>query len=299
MQEVRRPSDLECAFYGGLFDATGSLRVSLNHGRFWQARVAIRHRASAARLREVYGGALAASGWEVKRYGAVACFLQDILPYVIEKHSLIEAVLARFSSRASVGDGAVLVADLARLRRVAVDGACLPQAGSRRCSWDGCTRAACSRGLCGRHYQQARLSGTLAVRRRRAARSFSYRRVPTQRELAYAGGFFDGCGSVRFVATRPQVAFARSHGGSLLHLWSIYGGSLSLRRNVERQQLIWRLTAREASIAFLRDVLPFVVEKREEVARVLAEFSPSKREEGSAADHPDEGRSDADLGTCT
>jgi hypothetical protein len=287
--EVRRPSALECAFFAGFFDAEGCLRVESNHGRFWQAYIVFKQNKPAVllRLRETYGGAIYVKPngqqkvWQLKRYGAVACFLQDILPYVGEKRTQVEVVLARFSSRMSGADGAALKADLAQLKRVVIDPAVLPSTAKRRCcGTTDCTHTAVCRGLCSKHYQQAKRDRVFTVGAQRAARPFAHKRTPTQDELAYAGGYFDGDGNVGLVAVRgrwyPRVAFMQTRSEGVLRMWEVYGGSLKFqrRRPPARPTVIWRLTSRDAALAFLRDILPFTVEKRDQIEYVLAEYRP-------------------------
>jgi hypothetical protein len=100
-------------------------------------------------------------------------------------------------------------------------------------------------------------------------------------ELAYFAGYFDGDGSIdlrqRSNTWHLAVTFNQTRPEALVRLQAVYGGNLRFCKKAppRRNQLTWSLTQRAAVLTFLRDVQPFVIEKHEEVAAVLARYRPT------------------------
>jgi len=272
----------------------------INAGRSWRTRVDFGQTNPVVlqQLHDFYGGSLNViqrqranwrekTSWALSRFNIVACFLEDIRPYLGEKRAQVEAVLTRFSTRMPAPEAQQLIHDLKRMKKIALTSRNLPlEAKSKRpqhprCTTDGCRRAARAQQLCTLHYQRARAAGTLiCLRPRRGATAFE-RPTVTSTELAYFAGYFDGDGSVdlRMKSTtwHLAIAFNQTRVEALLRLHAVYGGVLRFCRKQppRRHQLKWSLTRREAVLAFLRDVQPYVVEKTREVDLLLSQYAPT------------------------
>jgi len=306
-----RPDADRCAYYAGYFDAEGSLGVfPANAGRSWCTRISFGQTNPIVlqQLHSFYRGTLSQirrqrvnwrdqTHWTLTRFNVVACFLEDIRPYLGEKRDQVEAVLARFSTRMLAADARRLIRDLKRMKKVALTkrrlptGVKLPRLPQKlpRCEIKGCKRDARAQRLCTLHYQRARAADVLpALQPNRSAMTFTRPEVATT-ELAYFAGYFDGDGSVdlrRKSATwHLAIAFNQTRPEALLRLHAVYGGTLQLREKhpPRRHQLKWALTKREAVLAFLRDVQPFLLEKRREVALLLERYRPTMNETAGQA----------------
>lgn len=298
-----RPSTQLRAYFAGYFDAEGTLAIiARNKGQLWNAQIRFGQTNDVVlkMLHATYGGTLhttkraRANGrpqtrWVLSRFGAIACFLDDLLPFLGEKRAQAEQLLTRFSTRMLARDAHQLIADLDALKSVELTAKSLPESvrarsahRRRRCVTVGCRRPHRARGYCASCYQRARYGDVLGVSRARTdARVFSRLAVPLT-ELAYFAGYFDGDGSValRRGATntwRLSVAFNQTRADALLRLMQAYGGSLRFRPRAapRRNQLSWRLTQRVAVETFLRDIAPYVVEKRAVVTMLCERFSPT------------------------
>lgn len=301
LSTLPRPDEDRRAYFAGYFDAEGTLGVfPANAGRSWCARVNFGQTNADVlhQLKIFYGGSLhivrrAKANWQDKtqwtlaRFNAVACFLEDIRPFVGEKRAQVEAVLQRFSTRMPATDARQLIADLKQMKRAELTSRNLPTEAKhapkrRRCAADEpCRRPARAQGLCTRHYQRARAARTLlTVQPGRGARAHARKDVAAT-ERAYFAGYFDGDGSLdlrrRSSTWHLAIAFNQTRPEALLRLVASYGGRLHFRPKdpPRRNQLAWTLTQREAVLAFLRDVQPYVIEKQREVAAVLERYRPN------------------------
>lgn len=297
---LRRPNAQQCAYFAGYFDAEGSLGVfPANAGRSWCTRVSFGQTNPAVlhQLHDIYGGTLSKiqrqsanwrdqTHWVLSRFNVVACFLQDIQPYLGEKRDQVEAVLSRFSTRMPALDAQKLIRDLQRMKktkltvkRLPIKVQSSPSAYKVRCGADDCKRPARAQSLCTLHYQRARSAGTLQVLQpNRSATAFTRPKIiPT--ELAYFAGYFDGDGSVDLrqhsSTWHLAIAFNQTRPEALLCMHAVYGGTLRFQKKKppRRHQLKWSLTRREAVLAFLRDVQPHVIEKRREVDLLLVQYT--------------------------
>jgi hypothetical protein len=71
------------------------------------------------------------------------------------------------------------------------------------------------------------------------------------------------------------VAFAQTQPDTLMELHALYGGSLTVdppRGPTRRPKLFYQLVQRHAVLALLRDIQPFLVEKRDQVELFLAKY---------------------------
>jgi hypothetical protein len=293
-----RPDVDRRAYFAGYFDAEGTVGVfPANAGRSWRTRIEFGQTNPCVlqQLQMFYGGSMhvvqrARANWRDKyhwaltRFNAVACFLEDIRPFIGEKREQVEAVLGRFSTRMPAKDAQRLITDLKRMKQVELTVRKLPTSvksrkkARTRCTVEGCSRSARAQGLCTRDYQRARTAGTLtALQPKRGARSFARGNVAST-ELAYFAGYFDGDGSVdvrrRSNTWHLAIVFNQTRSEALIRLHAVYGGNLRFRKRAapRRNQLTWTLTQRSAVLTFLRDIQPFVIEKCEEVTAILADY---------------------------
>lgn len=281
------PSPSFRAYLAGYFDAEGCVRVAMNHGRFWQASIMFQQVKPIVleRIQQIYGGVLRRSGnktcWQMRRYAVVACFLNDVLPFLGEKRSQAQMVLDRFASRLSRSDGRALVRDLAHARKRRLKKAEVPSTKRRRapCSFpQGCHSVAVCRGLCGRHYQQAKRDGAFTVGPRNKPRAFAYVRIPNETDLNYFAGYFDGDGNIdvqRIGRTwHVRIAFEQTFVDGVKRIWEVYGGSLQYLKKTapNRPAVAYRLIAHEAVMKFLRDIRPYTIEKALEIDLILFRY---------------------------
>jgi hypothetical protein len=280
------PSSSFRAYLAGYFDAEGCIRVATNHEQFWQATVAFQQVKPIVleRIQQIYGGTLRRSGnktcWQMRRYAVVACFLNDVLPFLGEKRDQAQMVLDRFASRLPRTVGRALMRDLARAKRRRLKKTDVPLTKKRRgsCSHEGCRFVAVCRGLCGCHYQQAKRDGAFVVGPRNKLRTFEYVRQPNETDLNYFAGYFDGDGNIDVQKIgrtwHVRVAFDQTFADGVKRIWQVYGGCFQYvaRTGRERSSIMYRLIAREAVFKFLQDVRPYVIEKAAEVDLILTRY---------------------------
>lgn len=103
-------------------------------------------------------------------------------------------------------------------------------------------------------------------------------------EIAYVAGLFDGEGYVRaqkitrplpseYIAWQVYIGIGMTHAQVIEKLQRQFGGSLTIndhsKRNINhRPQFFWKTSSQKAC-AMLRQILPFLIVKREEVELAL------------------------------
>jgi hypothetical protein len=106
-------------------------------------------------------------------------------------------------------------------------------------------------------------------------------KTPTQEELAYFAGFFDGEGCVGiYIKKRKQwkhphhrldVYITNTHPGPLRKLMSLFGGEIHVHvKQQPHHKTAWRwnLQSRKAE-EFLQQILPFLIVKKDEALLAL------------------------------
>ena len=284
-----RPSLVFRAYLAGYFDAEGCVRVAANHERFWQATIVFKQVKPIVleQIQAVYGGTLRQVGtqtrWQMRRYAVVACFLNDVLPFLGEKRDQAQMVLDRFASKLPHVTGRTLTRDLTRAKKRRLKEVAVPSTRRRRgtCSYEDCHAVAVCRGLCGCHYQQAKRAGAFVVGSRNKLRAFEYARIPDETDLSYVAGYFDGDGNIDIQKIgrtwHVRIAFEQTFVEGVKRVWQIYGGCLqyNARTGCERPSVTYRLIAREAVMRFLRDIRPHTLEKAPEIDLVLSRYKSS------------------------
>lgn len=281
--EISRP------YAAGYFDAEGCIRVERQtKSNTWALRVSFGQTDATVikMLAQKYGGSLydhvpkkphdkAVTRWVLTKERDVRKFLRDVLSHLREKREQVEHALREPL-------GAPLAKKLTQLKqRPIVDGDVPNEILSkprekRACSMDDCNRRHRARGLCNPHYLQARNNGSLQTTPKGDGRPYCRRRRPSLAEKQYIAGFFDGDGCLSTVKRdgRWIVSFGQCRPEGVLLLQMIYGGvtQLKIPGGTRRPQLTWAMHAREAVRAFLDDVSMFVIEKHNEVRRVLSDL---------------------------
>ena len=300
------PSAEQRAYFAGYFDAAGCVMVSAaNHGASWRAIVGFGQTKPNVlhRLHGAYGGNLyqvkrqranwrPKTNWQLSRFGAVACLLTDILPFLGEKREQVEAVMQRFSSRMKTEDGQRLRADLSAMKKQALDPKALPEgvrvSGQKKkqtCVTRGCTRRSRARRLCTMHYQRSKTSAFSPT----PSKAFTYSRVPTAVDKAYFAGYFDGDGNLdlrqKSGTWHLTIYFNQTRPEGVLRLRGVYGGLLALRtKNQPRRHLLsWVLSTRAGVLAFLYDIVEHSIEKRDEIRIMLSKYRSRLSDEEGAA----------------
>lgn len=293
MPALPQPTLLERAYFAGYFDAEGCLVVGQRHKRFWYTRVSFLQNDPRViiKLRSIYGGSFHARGrktaWSLDRFAALACFLEDIRPFVREKSAQVEAVLQRFTSTMPAAVGRALANDLKREKHSVWARPEHAIARKPRATCSRCNCVAVCRGLCGQHYQEARRTGEFVVGPRNKPHAFAYVRQPTPAEIAYLAGYFDGDGHLGMIQGRGdtwhfQIRFQQCCPHGILLAQEIYGGSSRYRpatKKTHRPCLAYSLGQQEAALTFLRDIQPVAIEKRDEIDLALEAFhDPARRD---------------------
>lgn len=295
-----RPDAERRAYFAGYFDAEGTICIApRNKGMTWGAQITFGQTTPSVlhALQATYGGDLYAvkrqrsnwkpqTRWVLSRFGAIACFLDDIYPFLGEKREQVRIFLERFSSRMLSRDAWKLHADLTALKEVELIEKELPVEArssakrSKRCSMPGCHRLHRARGLCANCYQRANYNGELKDRRGKHETRVFHRDAIPSTEIAYFAGYFDGDGCLVLRKTHKTwnlvISFNQTRSEALLRLHKVYGGSLKFRpqQTLRRHQLAWRLYQRERVMQFLRDIEPFIIEKRRDVALIFTRYVP-------------------------
>lgn len=303
--EIRGLTDEERAYIAGYADGQMCVRVDRNHHNRWVASITITQNDPGVLrwLCEIYGGRLSRPRsrrlkngsqklfyqWRLRRFNAVGTFMQDTLPFLAEKRAQVELVLARFSRGMNPEHGAVLVAELARLKKIPMIRSALPadllaqlDGGlRRRAPCERCSSRAVARGLCGKHYQSAKREGRFAVDpnyHNTHLKPFARKSEPGRTDLAYIAGYFDAEGNVELYSYGGRwylrVTFEQCCEDGVARMFRVYEGSLQFAQNTppDRPSLRYVISQTETVLGFLRDVSPYCREKRDEVEIVLAEY---------------------------
>jgi hypothetical protein len=295
-------SNHEKAYFAGYTDAEGCVSIAaFTRGAacYWFAFVCFGQTQPTVveRLHSVYGGHMRVRKRGHRRrqkevrlqgLGDVRRFLLDVLPHLREKRAQAEIVLNRFDPKADRATNQALLNRLVKLKakRLASTAMSLierrlsitPQA-HLKCF--DCADRAFARGFCAKHYQKAKREGRIATNPKGTGVPFTYIRALKEFEAPYFAGYFDGDGCIAIWADvgerhwYPRITFRQTQPDTLIELHSIYGGSLTVgkaRGERRRPTLVYQLIQRAAVFALLRDMLPFLVEKRDQVEIFLARY---------------------------
>lgn len=139
---------------------------------------------------------------------------------------------------------------------------CQKYASDAVCSIPGCTRRPCARGWCNGHYQRFLATGNPV----RVAEADTHS-IPSQLELAWAAGLFEGEGSVRI--SKPALRNWGAVTASVVNTdkqiidwfqtrWPGYCKPATGLRRDQKPAWVWVIAATKA-IRFLREIEPFIV----------------------------------------
>lgn len=155
------------------------------------------------------------------------------------------------------------------------------------CRITDCPKPPVGQGLCSTHYNRAHKSGELVLLRPDRG-VFTFERAPlSDTERAYFAGYFGGEGCLQI--QRPpkdrrdnharhwplRVEFKQTQEHTVLDLHRFYGGSLRVEcaeHGRWRPNIKWGVSRTEAVLCFLRDIEPYVREKRAQVELVLRRY---------------------------
>ena len=293
-------SEHEKAYFAGYTDAEGCIGICtfMQKGlSYWSGSVSFNQTQPMVveRMHAVYGGSLSVRkrGYprrlqkqlQIQRLSDVRRFLSDVIPYLREKQSQAEIVLNQFDPRAEHMTNQWLLGRLIKLKAKRLDNAVIeprlaisPQA-QLQCV--DCGERASSRGFCARHYQKARRDGRITPNKKGAGVPFTYGRALKAFDASYFAGYFDGDGCIQIVAEKrrwyPRISFGQTQPDTLIELHAIYGGSLTFGEaatNRHRPKLHYQLCQREAVLTMLLNILPFLIEKRDQVELLLTTYRP-------------------------
>jgi hypothetical protein len=296
-------SEQEKAYFAGYTDAEGCISIAAftrNAAHYWFAFIYFGQTQPMVveRMHAIYGGSVRVEKRDqrrrrqkqlrLQRLSDVRRFLSDVTPQLREKRAQAEIVLKQFDPRADHGTNQDLSDRLVQLKATRLESVtiepCLaiaPQA-HRKCF--DCAARSFSRGFCAKHYQKAKREGRIATNLKGAGVPFTHRRPLKFFDASYFAGYFDGDGCVllRREGERwyPCVSFSQTQPQTLMEMHSIYGGSLTVGKSQDerrRPKLYYQLVQREAVLAMLQDIRPFVVEKRDQVELLLALYRPNMR----------------------
>lgn len=291
-------SEQEKAYFAGYTDAEGCISIAVftrDAAHYWFAFIYFGQTQPMVveRMHAVYGGTVRVKKRDqrrrrqkqlrLQRLSDVRRFLSDVLPHLREKRAQAEIVLNQFDPRSDHGTNQIISARLVQLKATRLGAvviepslAIAPQA-RRKCFY--CAARAFSRGFCAKHYQKAKREGRLVTNLKGAGVPFTHRRPLKKFDAPYFAGYFDGDGCVllRREGKRwyPCVSFSQTQPQTLMELHSIYGGSLTVGKAQDerrRPKLSYQLVQRAAVLSMLRDIRPFVVEKRDQVELLLAQY---------------------------
>ena len=296
-------SEQEKAYFAGYTDAEGCISIATFTGdasRYWFAFVFFGQTQPMVveRMHAVYGGGVRVEKRDqrrrrqkqlrLQRLSDVRRFLSDVMPHLREKRAQAEIVLKQFDPRADHETNQTLSARLVQLKAtrlgiVAIEPCLAERSQAHRKCFD-CAARSFSRGFCAKHYQKAKREGRISTNLKGAGVPFTHRRALKEFDTPYFAGYFDGDGCVllRHEGKRwyPCVSFSQTQPQTLMELHSIYGGSLTVGKAQDerrRPKLYYQLVQREAVLSMLRDIRPFVVEKRDQVELLLAQYRPDMR----------------------
>lgn len=220
----------------------------------------------------------------LQRLSDVRRFLADVAPHLREKRKQAEIVLHAFDPRARYADSRALVDQLIQLKAKRIDTAIaitprLALSRQEHLTCIDCLAKAFSRGFCAKHYQKAKREGRVVTNPKGTGVPFTYGRALKEFDPPYFAGYFDGDGCVAIASEKqrwyPRISFQQTQPDTVMELHATYGGSLTLeqgRGKNRRPKLCFQLVQREAVFALLRDIRPFVVEKRDQVELLFARY---------------------------
>ena len=288
-----QPPETFRAYLAGYVDAEAHIRVDRAAGtpstpRTWYMQACVKFEqarpAVIERLSSFYGGnqRILPDGltvWSLHRFPVIACFLNDILPFLGEKHQQAFMILDRFSSQLNWHKAKNLIRDMKAAKKVCVQVGELPTPPAKpQCLL--CTRPVATRGYCVNHYAQARYRNQLA-KLDKIERAFSYSKPPTPLELCYIAGYFDGDGHISICKTGRtwdlRVAFCQTRIEGIKKIYEIYGGSVQYqkpKKTEHRPVVRFGLTRRQTVIKLLQDIQPYLIEKSEDVKLMLETYRP-------------------------
>jgi truncated hemoglobin YjbI len=284
----------EKAYFAGYTDAEGCIAVYHNT-RAWYASVTFQQTQPAVidRLHEAYGGSMHYSKqvgrrplkrWHLQAINDVRRFLADITPYLREKRAQAEIVLNAFDPKADHTTNLILHKRLTHLKDKRITDAKIqsrlaiaPHDPNRKCL--DCDELAFARNFCGKHYQKAKREGRLQTNTKGEGVPFIYGRALQPLDAAYFTGYFDGdgCLMLRSKGNRwyPRITFGQTQPDAVIDLHVIYGGSLKVIKGKginPKPALFYQLVQRAAVLAFLHDIQPFSIEKREQIDLCLSTY---------------------------
>ena len=287
-------SEQEKAYFAGYTDAEGCIRISkiraFSSSPAWTACVVFNQTCPVVieQMCAIYGGTInirkpkggrCQKSWRVAAYDEVRRFLSDITPYLREKRAQATEVLWRFDPKQGPAND-ILIERISSLKRKRVEAVAVVTAKrdpARKCF--DCALPAAARGYCGKHYQTALRAGRFRPHPVHEGVPFVHGRELTALEAPYFAGYFDGDGCLTFSRQGncwyPRIVFGQTQPDAVCDLHSVYGGSLTF---VERSApqlkpfVSYQLGQRNAVVAMLRDIQPFVLEKREQVDLFLERF---------------------------
>jgi hypothetical protein len=291
------------AYAAGFLDAEGCVGVyPANRRTTWHSVVSFGQTQphGLLALHAVYGGSLRVTAGQTPRErpklhlqicatAAVLHFLHEVFPYLGEKREQARLVLEQFHLGLSREAGFELYDNLIGLKARELSADEIAYYGKQKvriCTASGCDRRSRARTLCTAHYQARPLRARSGER---CGAAFQYGAEPTEDDIHYAAGYFDGDGSVDFrkygPTWVPAIAFNQTQSEGLVRLHRIYGGSLRLRPGygTRRPQLRWFLGRRCAALRFLSDIEPHLLEKRDQVLDILNICSTAVNDSGAVA----------------
>ena len=287
----------EKAYFAGYTDAEGCIGIATftrKASRYWYAYVYFGQTRPMVveRLHAVYGGMTTVRKRDHRRrqkelrlqaINEVRQFLTDVLPQLREKRNQAEIVLNQFDPKAAHTINQTLMEHLSHLKEKRLEHVVIEPrlaiASQARLKCHDCGEGAVSRGFCARHYVKARREGRFTTNPKGAGVPFTYGRVLREFDAPYFAGYFDGDGCIAIASEKkcwyPRITFSQTQADTLIELHAVYGGSLrpeKARSKRRRPKLNYQLVQREAVYAFLHDIRPFVVEKRDQVELFLTRY---------------------------
>lgn len=297
-QEALMLKILHPTYVAGFADAELCFRLNYSmSGQRWIPEIACGQTRPQAvnMLRQQYGGSLTLAhkkppdkdqlAWKLATFDGIKNFLSEVSPFLLEKGPEAAELAKAFSiDLTKIEEGLPINENLTALKKASS----IPEEGFDQpsktlkvkvdyCVVPGCKLRIRSGELCYKHHAEAKqqpdwVDGRLQVD------PFSYKKIPSEEEKQYIAGYFDGDGNVHAEYTHLQVVFGQTKSPGILLMQSIYGGSIILDKlpTNKKKNLVarYQLRAREAVLQFLRDVQPFVLEKKAIVDLILNCWRP-------------------------
>lgn len=290
-------SEDQKSHFAGYTDAEGcvSINRNSNSNAGWYAFVGFKQTQPAVLdlLQPYYGGSFSfekqkrgrpLKRWRLQALEEVRRFLVDVFPHLREKRTQAGIILNEFDPRAPYGVGLILHERMQRLQAKQLEPVIIKSRlavaeadPNKRCL--ECGEPGFARGFCAAHYQKAKREGRIKTNPKGEGVPFKYGRPLKEHEAAYFAGYFDGDGSLVLRCDnerhwRPAVTFGQTQPDAVLDMQLVYGGSLKFLKTKYRPKpyLQYQLCQRAAVIAFLRDIQPHVIEKKDQVDTLLSSF---------------------------